>query len=589
MVCSNESGITLYRHAHASSKRSGRNRSRTRSGCLTCRTKKVKCDEELPHCQRCVRLRLHCVYSTTRGISPQKSSTQHMDIHHHRVEAAVRFPLELSRPKEPALGSDPPLSHLRPPILPGSTSACSLDLTDHDRGAINYFRTDFAVRFHTKNPQFSLVAVMFIVAQKNAMVMHMVLCIGHCGVAWNQATSSSGESIISPYTATQAYMSAIQHYSSALRAIVAVLDKDNLENTDLDALMTTLLLMVKFEQLYGDRHCQGLSYHLSGTAKFLKHRLGPAVRQHIISKGQGVPPTVFTRPPTSHGAPNLSQFAARMLVHLAGLDAHAAGMGVDSSVMGIVYEMLGVKENLAGLLVRMNAFSWLEEYSNSLYKDVWGDSYPEREIVDDAENRQIYALLGASLHLRLMCSRLTTTINTSSLGSAVELSLGIQRGIEFILRRFDSIFHVSHTLTLDPHKSCRVIANISWILPHFYALQLVFWTIVQESSGNTGYYEEQDEPLRMIMSLARQAYHHEGSSAMRRIAHPLLMVLLSTDDVLDRGWVVQRFRDLRGCEYNLHRARSFAIHAGTNMDKSQIKACKRRYIGLDCQETPFVV
>lgn len=39
-------------------------RGRVRTGCLTCRTRKVKCDEKRPTCQQCTRLRKTCVYST---------------------------------------------------------------------------------------------------------------------------------------------------------------------------------------------------------------------------------------------------------------------------------------------------------------------------------------------------------------------------------------------------------------------------------------------------------------------------------------------------------------------------------------------
>ncbi|RFU24720.1 hypothetical protein B7463_g11616, partial [Scytalidium lignicola] len=39
-------------------------RGRVRSGCLACRTKKKKCDEQRPNCQRCIRLKRECVYKT---------------------------------------------------------------------------------------------------------------------------------------------------------------------------------------------------------------------------------------------------------------------------------------------------------------------------------------------------------------------------------------------------------------------------------------------------------------------------------------------------------------------------------------------
>jgi hypothetical protein len=39
-------------------------RGRVRSGCLTCRTKKKKCDEQRPNCKRCIQSKRECVYKT---------------------------------------------------------------------------------------------------------------------------------------------------------------------------------------------------------------------------------------------------------------------------------------------------------------------------------------------------------------------------------------------------------------------------------------------------------------------------------------------------------------------------------------------
>ncbi|KAM5350805.1 hypothetical protein ACJ41O_007310 [Fusarium nematophilum] len=42
-------------------------RGRVRSGCLTCRSRKVKCDEGRPACHNCTRLERHCVYQSRRS------------------------------------------------------------------------------------------------------------------------------------------------------------------------------------------------------------------------------------------------------------------------------------------------------------------------------------------------------------------------------------------------------------------------------------------------------------------------------------------------------------------------------------------
>ncbi|KAE8377340.1 hypothetical protein BDV26DRAFT_281959 [Aspergillus bertholletiae] len=42
----------------------GRSGPRRRTGCLTCRARKVRCDEAKPTCANCIRLRLQCIYKT---------------------------------------------------------------------------------------------------------------------------------------------------------------------------------------------------------------------------------------------------------------------------------------------------------------------------------------------------------------------------------------------------------------------------------------------------------------------------------------------------------------------------------------------
>src|ERR1700760_27139 len=48
--------------ANSPQEASGRHAKRSGSGCWTCKQSKVRCDEQLPVCKRCVRLQRHCDY-----------------------------------------------------------------------------------------------------------------------------------------------------------------------------------------------------------------------------------------------------------------------------------------------------------------------------------------------------------------------------------------------------------------------------------------------------------------------------------------------------------------------------------------------
>jgi hypothetical protein len=51
----------------ASRPRQGRSGPRKKTGCLTCRKRKVRCDEGKPTCRRCHHLQVHCVYQLPQG------------------------------------------------------------------------------------------------------------------------------------------------------------------------------------------------------------------------------------------------------------------------------------------------------------------------------------------------------------------------------------------------------------------------------------------------------------------------------------------------------------------------------------------
>ncbi|KXT11948.1 hypothetical protein AC579_1004 [Pseudocercospora musae] len=43
---------------------------RVRSGCITCRRRKVKCDEARPFCDNCTRLKRRCIYAPPKTSPP---------------------------------------------------------------------------------------------------------------------------------------------------------------------------------------------------------------------------------------------------------------------------------------------------------------------------------------------------------------------------------------------------------------------------------------------------------------------------------------------------------------------------------------
>ncbi|KAK9235249.1 hypothetical protein V1525DRAFT_281368 [Lipomyces kononenkoae] len=56
-----------------------RPRPRVRSGCITCRRRKVKCDEQRPHCYNCTRLKRTCIYEeSSNSLYSQNTSSRRL-------------------------------------------------------------------------------------------------------------------------------------------------------------------------------------------------------------------------------------------------------------------------------------------------------------------------------------------------------------------------------------------------------------------------------------------------------------------------------------------------------------------------------
>ncbi|KAJ5370714.1 uncharacterized protein N7496_006806 [Penicillium cataractarum] len=79
----------------------GRSGPRRRTGCLTCRARKVRCDETKPSCSNCDRLRLHCAYKPPIALgSPWSASSR---LAHDPNSTAVTHTISQAGPA-PALG-----------------------------------------------------------------------------------------------------------------------------------------------------------------------------------------------------------------------------------------------------------------------------------------------------------------------------------------------------------------------------------------------------------------------------------------------------------------------------------------------------
>ncbi|EXF75216.1 hypothetical protein CFIO01_12411 [Colletotrichum fioriniae PJ7] len=518
--------------AAATAARTGEGRSgpRSRNGCWTCRTKKVKCDEQRPNCHRCTRLRLLCDYAprvklTKRGktrkdrpfssqpVASSSSSSAGGIGTSHSLPTWVQTMSQLDQSKALSLFN---------PSAPGM-GACSLNLSSADHEAIRYFRTSFAKQNHTKNPDYSLYSIMFDIAQTDPMVMHVVLALGGRELEFRR--NKNAEEARGPKTP-------IQHYSSALRMMADTIGGEDNGQLDLDAVCTGLYLMLLYEQKYGDAP-------------------SPEANRKSLA---------LTRRGKDASGSRLSLYSARMLVWIALHDAAAASYGLGGQLNCALHKIMGALDGQVGSGISspfqpLDAFERLHRFSNPLYRSMWADSYPQAELLDDVENRNVYALLGACGQLRFMIAQLANLIHEDDT-SQQQRVMAVDVTIQQVGWKFTELLEVAAELSISTDNSHRLVANIRGIVPHYHAVVLEFLRLTR-FDATPMLSARQRNALREIMNLAFQAFKHEGDEAMTRIAWPLFMVALETDDLLHREWVISRFQAMSRFSKNLDRAHIF--------------------------------
>ncbi|KPM46440.1 hypothetical protein AK830_g33 [Neonectria ditissima] len=528
----------------------GRNAPRSRKGCWTCRTKKVKCDEATPQCRRCLRLSLLCDYTPRKRSSNSTKLAIQSTVQGRSNVACFQ---QLARNRLHSLPS--PFSLPAP-----ATGASSIVFTAADHESIRYFRTSFARLHHTKNPDYSLYSIMFRLAQVDAIVMHMILAVGGREMEFRRNKRSQDDRGVG---------SPLWHYSRALRMMAETVGDGENQRLDLDSIHTALYLMLLYEQKYGDEKCSGVANHLGGASLILKHGYNDKLllSSSITRRGlrnKMVSNTEAQKPPEEKP---LSLYSARLILWIALFDAAAASCGVGGELNGTLVKLMSESTSVESQFQPLENFDRLHRYSNPLYRTTWGEDYPQSELLDDVENRSVYSLLGACTQLRFIIAKLAR-LYECDVEAAEERAWVVELSIQEVNTKFAELIEVAAELSLATDNSHRLVANIRSIVPYFYAVVLDFLRLTRLDDEDPSLSSRQIDALRKIMNLAFQTYKHGGDEAMVRTAWPLFMVVLETNDLLHREWALDRFKAMSKFGANFERAHRLLVDVVETQSRS---------------------
>lgn len=407
------------------------------------------------------------------------------------------------------------------------------------------------------------------------MVLHMACALGSLRLC--QESSH-------PSTAHRRKLEAVEHYSAGLRLLSTAI-RDLKQMSDLDFILATLWLMISLERTYGDGTGAGLSTHLQGAALLLQGRLRN-LRNIVAENG---PPFdaqgAEVMQSRSEEEPwHITCLSSQMLIWISLTDGGAALHGIEAALNDLLGEtMSALAENEA--MSRLRGFNILQKHAIMVYREVWGASYPQHELIEDLQCSQIFCLQAEAGQLRYMLSKLAPVDQNS------DSNLGFDKetlayAIEDVGLRYKDVLMAARLIELPKDGPQRTyVLNVRIIVPFYHAVVICFYSLVNSSTALS---TKQTASLREIMTLAFRTYSDQGDHAMRRIAWPLFVVALESDDMIHRAWVLERFEVLRKAGENLRRAHE-ALHTAfpqKNLHERRLRYSELlRHSGID----PFVI
>ncbi|KAI8934354.1 hypothetical protein NX059_009089 [Plenodomus lindquistii] len=416
-------------------------------------------------------------------------------------------------------------------------AACSVRITNAGHEAIRHFRSSFAKHHQVKDTDYSLISLMFKVAQEDPMVMDMVIAIGL------QETNS--RRCISQSTDRR---NSLIHYSSALRQLVdGILPGAGMKS--LDVLYTTLWMMLYYEQQFGDPLCAAYTQHLRGIASLLQSQ---HAGQPITETSKGL----WDEAGVQKGS-DMTVYSARVLVWISFLDAAAASSGIGGQVITAILDTLLPRKTWSegSSADTVQAVTKFHRFSGPLYRMAWGDAYPESEMLNDLEDREAYSLLAACVQLRYLTARLTTLQRIDPCAAARK-AFDVEQSINHVRDTFCDLISLASKFAWEQQHSKRSVANVCAVVPMYYAVVLDFYRSTTPDQPKS---ERQLHALNEIMNLVFQGYKEGGDEAMIKVAWALFTAALETDDMIHRAWILERYAAISKYGRSFEHAHAFLL------------------------------
>ncbi|RAH86158.1 hypothetical protein BO86DRAFT_415642 [Aspergillus japonicus CBS 114.51] len=527
-------------------------KTRSRTGCRTCRIRKVKCDEEKlavpgqpePQCRRCTAARILCEWKG--GPIPRPAA---------RKNAPASTTKEVSPSATTTTAPSPPQSsRILTLSSPGGKSrtvqaANSLVLTGFDRSCIAYLQDSVLVVLLGKHWPWSAMSYAYHkIAVREPMVMSMLLASTASEIRRAQLYDSD-----QPRDAveTVADLGGRAHYGRALAGLREALRPEVEKSSEqLEAIFITLWLMIDYENRFGSGTA-AINVHIRGIESLLFNHVvpllkptssAPALIAESGSTGAGALPWGDATNTAVDNTQKTTMLPTNVLPGLA--TSKLRHTAVPLFLLWTLYFFTPGALFCGPAAARLDAdlfrFFIQDEAEQGLSlaelyrigrqspRRFWGDSYPTTAQLDDIENQPALILYHRS---HVMQFKITELWRQGQQTSAVSYRRLVDE-LSLILEENDSLLTTALTAPTCDTASRRVLETIFWATITFYGTIVYFHLCFKDTTA-----------VNQVLSLSLKL-HRSRPHLMVRIIWPLFIAGIATPDRIYQDWVSIRLQEL---------------------------------------------
>ncbi|GME31415.1 Fungal Zn binuclear cluster domain containing protein [Neofusicoccum parvum] len=255
-------------------------RLRTKTGCLTCRKRRKKCDERKPSCQTCARLQLDCRWDDPDGPVRDRRLSCHPETPRPSPQPE---PTEPEPEPEPAVAAERPADSPAPgsravvlrrsPSPPKLLSGLSPFSSERDQSLFTFFNAEILPSLARKHadPVYRDQSTLCSIAYSCPWVMNALLSLACHHRSWLE--SKNGDP-------------AVPYYAKAVRDLRK--NMSTMSATD-DSLLVTITFLGLFEELRSDKFSESM-VHFNTSSRILRTRMA-----ELVGPSSSISQVVFLR------------------------------------------------------------------------------------------------------------------------------------------------------------------------------------------------------------------------------------------------------------------------------------------------------